>query len=86
MGFLDEMIQHRLGVIEVGNDTVLHGTDGDDVPWRSSEHLLCRFADRFYVPRRLIYGDDGRLADHDSLSLDVDQGVGGAQIDSQIVR
>src|SRR5207245_5676431 len=78
--------QHLLGVLEVGDDTVLHGTDGDDVSRRSSEHLLRLFADRLYLPRLLIYGDDGGLADHDSLSLDVDQGVGGAQIDSQIVR
>src|SRR5260221_2169088 len=80
------MTQHLLGVLEVGDDAVLHGTDGDDVPWRSAEHLLRLFADRLYLPRLLIYGDDGGLADHDSLSPDVDKGVGGAQIDSQIGR
>ena len=86
MGLLDEVVQHLLGVLEVGDDPVLHGADGDDVPGRPAEHLLRLLAHRLHPPRLLVHGDDGGLADHDSLAPGVDQGVRGAQIDGEVVR
>ena len=37
---LDEVGQHLLGDVEVGDDAVLHRLDGDDVAGRAAEHLL----------------------------------------------
>ena len=31
VGLLDEVVQHLFGLLEVGDDAVLHGLDGDDV-------------------------------------------------------
>src|SRR5271166_7037455 len=44
--FLDEVVQHLLGDLEVGNDAVLHRLDGDDVARRTAKHLLGLFAYR----------------------------------------
>src|SRR4029453_10364370 len=37
---LDEVAQHRLGDLEVGDGAVLQGPDGDDVAGRAPDHLL----------------------------------------------
>jgi hypothetical protein len=36
MRFQNEVVEHALSDLEVGDDTVLHGPDGDDVPWRAA--------------------------------------------------
>lgn len=38
--FGDEVAQHGLGHFKVGDDAVLHGTDGPDVAGGSAEHAL----------------------------------------------
>ena len=85
MGLFDEVIQHLLGVLEVGDDAVLHGADGDDVSRGSPQHLLGVFSHRFHPSRLLVDGDDGGLANHDSLAPGVNQGVRGPQIDGEVV-
>ena len=42
----DEVPQHRLRDVEVGDDAILHRTDGLDVAGRAAEHALRLFADR----------------------------------------
>src|SRR5262245_50580661 len=81
----DEMRQHFLGGFEVGDDAILHRLDGRDVARRSSEHLLGVGADRFDAAVDLVQGDDRRLADDNALAAGVYAGVGGAEIDGQIV-
>jgi len=41
VNFVDEVLKHLFGVREIGDDAILHGPHGCDVPRRSSEHLLC---------------------------------------------
>src|SRR5207249_7394400 len=74
---LDEMVQHFFGVFEIGDDTVLHGTDGDDVAGSATQHLLGFLAHRLHLASLLVHGDDRRLANHDSLSFGVNQSIGG---------
>jgi hypothetical protein len=82
---LDEVAQHRLGDVEVGDDAVLHRADGGDVAWGAAEHLLGFVADGQDLAGGGVDRDDGRLAQHDALVLDVDEGVGGAQVDADVV-
>ena len=67
----DEVAQHRLGDLEVGDHAVLHRADGDDVAGRAAEHLLGLLADREHLVGAaavLDHGDHGRLGQDDALA------------------
>src|SRR5262249_51789303 len=83
---LDEVVEHLLGVAEVGDDAVLHGLDGHDVPGGAAEHVLGLFADGLNLVGDLVYRNDGGLVDDDALAGGVDEGVGRTEIDRQIAR
>jgi len=83
---LEEVAQHLLGHVEVGDDAVLHGTHGDDALGRPSEHALCLEADTLDLLGLAVNRDDGRLVEDDSFALDVHERVGRAQIDTDRVR
>ena len=78
--------EHLLGDLEVGDDAVLHGTDGHDVAGGAAQHLLGVLAHRLDLSRDLVDGHDGRLGDDDALALRVDEGVGGTEVDGEVVR
>jgi hypothetical protein len=84
----DEVPQHRLRDVEIGDHAVPHGPDGDDVARRPSEHLFgfrAHGQDLLFPLGVLVDGDDGRFVQHDPLSPDIYEGVGRPQIDGQIV-
>jgi hypothetical protein len=80
---LDEVREHLLGDLEVGDDAVLHRLDGHDVAGRPAQHLLGFLPDGLDLPGDLIDGDDGRFVDDDALAPRVDTRIGGAEIDSE---
>ena len=82
----DEVAQHLLGHVEVRDDAVLEGADGHDVAGRAPEHRLGLLADSEHGVVGLVDGDDRGLVEDDALTLDVDEGVGRAQVNSHIVR
>ena len=69
VGLLDEVRQHLLGDVEVGDDPVLHRLDGDDVAGCAAEHLLGLAADGFDPAVDLVHRDDGGLVDDDAATL-----------------
>ncbi len=83
---LDEVGQHLLGDVEVGDDAVLHRLDGDDVAGRAAQHVLGVFADGFDAAVDLVDGHDRGLVDHDALAACVDAGVGRAEVDGEVAR
>ena len=85
VGLLDEVREHLLGGLEVGDDAVLHRLDGGDVSRRAAEHLLGFDADRLDAAVDFVQGDDGWLADDDAASSCEDAGVGRAEIDRKVV-
>ena len=59
------------------------------LPGRAPEHLLGLGADGEHLAaaaRVLLHRDDGGLVADDALALHVDQRVGGAEIDGEVVR
>ena len=82
---VDEVAQHRLGDVEVGDDAVLHRADGGDVAGRAAEHPLGLVADGADLAGDGVEGDDGGLAQDDALVLHVDERVGRAEIDADVV-
>ena len=81
----DEVAQHRLRDVEVGDHAILHRADGGDIAGRAAQHPLRIFADGTDLAGRGIEGDHGRLTQHDALVFDVNESVGGAQIDADVV-
>src|ERR1700690_1637512 len=88
MNFVDEVLKHFLGIRKIGDDAILHGSHGCDVRRRSSEHLLRLYTDSnndlAAATRFVLHGDDGGFVEYDSARLDVNQGIGGAQVDRQV--
>ena len=79
----DEEPQHRLGDDVVGDHAVLHRSDGRDVAGRPPDHRA-RFLADGDDPVVVRYRHDGRFGDHDALALDVDEDVGGAEVDADL--
>jgi hypothetical protein len=91
VNLLDELLEHLLGHGEVGDHAVLHRPDGRDVARRLAQHLLGRHAhgQDGFLGVRPAFGADrhhGRFVEDDALAANVDQGVGGAKVDGEIVR
>jgi hypothetical protein len=86
VGLLDEVLEHLLRDLEVGDDAVLHGPDRLDVPWGLAEHLLGLGPHRLDPVGDAVDGDDGGLHHGDAAASHVDQGVGGSEIDGEIGR
>ncbi len=85
VGFLDEVIQHLLGDFEVGDDAVLHGLNRHDIAGRAAQHLFGFFAHRFHFAGVFVDGYDRRLVDDNALIGSENEGVGGAEIDGQVI-
>jgi hypothetical protein len=69
---VDEVAEHRLGDLEVGDDAIAQRPDGTTVPGRAAEHLLRLLADGEHLlaaARVALDGDHGRLAAHDARPL-----------------
>ena len=84
MSLLDEVAEHRLGDLEVGNDTILEGADRRDVTGGATEHPLGLVTDGENLGRTRLDRDDGGFAKDDSLVFNVNKGVGGSEIDADV--
>ena len=84
MHLVDEVADHLLGHVEVADDPVAQRPDGDDVRRRAADHPLRLRPDRQDPLRARLDRDDRRLADDDAAVLDVNQGVGRAEVDPDV--
>ena len=86
-GLADEALQHGCGDVEIGNDAILQRTHGHDGPGCAADDGLCLMPDaahpQFVAAR--VDGDDAWLPHDDAPALHVDQCVGGAQINADIL-
>ena len=83
-GLLDEVAQHHLGHVEVGDDAVLERALGDYGAGGASNHALCVRANGEYAALALVDGDDGGLIDDNTLATHGNERVGGAQVDGEV--
>src|SRR5919109_3151494 len=77
---LDEVAQHLLGDVEVGDDAVLQRPDGLDRPGRAAEHALGLDADGVHLAGARVDRHDRWLGQHDAAPADVHERVGGAEV------
>ena len=82
---VDEGLEHRLGDFEIGDDAVLHRADRDDVAGRAAEHALGFVADGEDRLRARLDRDDGGFAQNDAAVAHINERVGGAEINADVV-
>lgn len=80
----DEVAEHPLGDLEVGDHAVLQGPYGNDVARCTPDHLLGLGADRQDAAGVGVDGHDGRLVQDDAAPPDVHQRVGSPEVDSHV--
>ena len=81
---LDEVAQHLLGDVEVGDHAVLERPDRRDRAGRAAEHPLRLDADRVHLAGALVDRDHRRLAEHDPAPAHVDERVRRAQVHGHV--
>src|SRR3954471_20499461 len=81
---LDEVAEHPLGRLEVGDDAVLQRPDRHDVAGGAADHPLRLGADGEDPGGVGVDRDHARLVEHDALAADVDEGVGGAEVHGHV--
>ena len=80
----DEVPQHRLGDVEVGDHAVAQRPDRPDRRRRPADHPARVGADGVDVAAAIVDGDDRRLEDDDPFAADEDERVRGPEIDRQL--
>ena len=81
---LDEVAQHLLGDVEVGDHAVLERPDRLDRPRGPAEHPLRVDADRVDLTGRRVDRDHRRLREHDAAASDIDERVRGPEVDRHV--
>jgi hypothetical protein len=81
---LDEVAQHLLRHVEVGDDAVLQRADGRDRARCATEHALGLDADGVDLARSRVDRDHARLGQHDAAPAYVHERVGRAEIDRHV--
>ncbi len=88
MDLLDKISQHLFGDVEVGNDTIFHRPNGNNAAGGPAKHFFSFHANRQNLSLAhmvLLYRHHRWLANDDTFSLQIDQSVGGTEVNSQIV-
>ena len=85
---LDEMLDHLLGDVDVGDDAVAQRPDRLDLVGGLAHHQLGVVADRLDALDAVdrLDRDHRRLVEDDAAAADIDDGVGGAEVDRHVVR
>ena len=81
---LDEVAQHLLGHVEVGDHAVLQRADRADRAGGASEHPLRLEPDRVHLARPLVDRDHRGLGEHDAAPSYVHESVGRAKVDGHV--
>jgi hypothetical protein len=84
MHLLDEVPEHLLGDLEVGDHAVLERTDRLDRARGASQHALGLDPDRVNLTGPGVDRDHARLGQHDSSPPHVNEGVCGSQVDRHV--
>ena len=80
----DEVLDHLLGVLEVGDHAVPHRAHGHDVRRSPPQHAPGLGADAQDLAGALAHSDDGRLIEDDAAAAHVYERVRSAEVDADV--
>jgi hypothetical protein len=83
---LEEIAEHFFGDVEVGDHSVLERTNRQNAVRRTPQHSFRLEPDALDLAGRFLDGHYGGLVEHDALTFDVDEGIGRAQINRDLIR
>ena len=88
MHFVDEVLDHLLGDIDVRDHAVAERADRLDLVGGLAHHQLGVVTDRLDLLHAVdgLDGDDRGLVQDDSASANVDERIGGSEVDRHVVR
>ena len=86
MDLLDELAQHPLGNLKIGNHPVFHRTDRTDVTVSPAQHFLGLLADGDNSLGISVKRHDGGFVQNYPLPLHMNEGIGCAKIDGEVCR
>ena len=89
MGFTDEIFKHFLSYVEIGDYAVLQRSDCLNRAGGSANHILGFFSNRqYFLDSSYIFLNCyyGRLIGDYPLAPNVHKGIGGPEINCQIIR
>jgi hypothetical protein len=88
MHLADEVLDHLFGDFDVGDDAVAQGTDRFDAVRGLAHHHLRIVTHRLHALDAVqrFDRDDRRFVENDALILNINQRVGGAEIDRHVLR
>jgi hypothetical protein len=81
---VNEVVQHSLGNLEIGNYPVPERFDRHNIRRRSAQHLFSLIADGLYLSRLSVKGYDRRFINDNAFAIGVNQCVRRAEIDGQV--
>src|SRR4051812_36540789 len=86
MHAVNEVLDHFLSGLEIGDNAVFQRTLGVDLGGGASEHELCFVAEseRHHDAAHVFHRDDGGLVEHDPPALYVDERVGRTEVDGHV--
>ena len=84
MHLLDEVAQHALSGVEVGDDAVLERANSDDIARRAPDHSLGLRAHREDSAGVVVDRDNRGLVQHDATTTHVNERVGSAEVDGHV--
>ncbi len=82
----DEMTNHRLSHVKVGNDPVAQGANRGDARRRAADHSLGIVAHSQHLAGLVIDSHYRGLIQDNAASIDTHQSVGSAQVYTNIIR
>src|ERR1700674_5944715 len=82
VGTSDEVPDHLLGVFEVSDHAVPKRTHRHDVGRGPAQHAAGFGADAEHLTRAFAHRDHRRLVEDDAAAADVDERVGGPEVDA----
>src|SRR2546426_9007951 len=82
---LNEVAEHRLSDLEIGDHAILHRSYGHDIARRATQHAFRFFSDREHIGRSGLNGHHRWFTQHDSLVSYVNQRISCSQIDPNVI-